>query len=370
MANVSRFSIRQYLLVAYHAREESKIRFAFYTQSNNRIGWVERPDFQPQSNQDPFVGGQAKWHPGPKAHRARGRAIALSVLFMLQHALNKWEELGDNSGYPLSEERWHVTDFYIGIKEKVPTVGGCYQGLKIGNDRRALREANRTEFGSDRRLDLEGEWPPRLCNIPLQGRSLWGPRSNPMETSLLSILKKNAYGDVEPNIRRGANYMIGPDYTPPDLAAPWSTPPEPEVNPWEIAGSRRLESIVNAAKVKNVNMGNSLSSEVHALPSLAEEAAARGTLNTTAVRLLAEDPDIILPGLGFQVDWGRIGVCDGTTHAWCDKSTMNTCLFSAAQDNRGKICFNPMSGKHCSFTQKYSSHFIYLPYISPCINIF
>ena len=303
---------------------------------------VERDDYTPGTKQEPLVGGQAKWHPGPKIHRVRGRALALSVLFMLQHALNRWEELGTESGYPLAEERWHVTDFYNGIKEKVPTVEGCFTGWKIGQARRGLRETNQTELESGRRLDLEGDWPSRLCNVPMQGRSLWGPRHNPMETSLLSILKPNAYGDLDPCIREGPpDYMKGPDYFPPDLAAPWSTPPEPEVNPWEIAGSRRLENNAHA-NVKQVNSGNFLTED--ALPSAEEEAMTRGTVNTTALRILAEDPDAIVPGLGIQVKWGRPGVCDGSTHGWCDKISETNCLYAGAQDNRGMICFNPLSG--------------------------
>jgi hypothetical protein len=306
--------------------------------------WVERDDFTPVKQQD-LVGGQAKWHPGPKKHRARGRALALSVLFMLQHALNKWDELGNASGYPLAQEHWHVTDYYNGIKEKVPTVGGCYGVYTIGQTRRGLRETNQTELGIGRRLDLEGEWPRRLCNTPMQGRSLWGPRNNPMETSLLSILKPNAYGDLDPKIRENPAYMKGPDYSPPDLAAPWSTPPEPEVNPWEIAGSRRLEKNVHASNPKQMNSGNFLSGiEVDVLPSAEEEAMARGTLNSTALRILAEDPDALLQGLGFEVQWGKPGVCDGSTHAWCDRRADEPCLYSGAQDNRGMICFNPLSG--------------------------
>eukprot|EP00986_Skeletonema_menzelii_P019209 scaffold27156_cov148-Skeletonema_menzelii.AAC.1 len=306
--------------------------------------WVEREDFTPEAKQQELVGGQAKWHPGPKKHRTRGRALALSVLFMLQHALDKWEELGTESGYPVAEQYWHVTDFYNSIKEKVPTVEGCYSddAWKIGQSRRGLRENNQI-YG--RRLDLEGFWPSRLCNIPMHGRSLWGPRVNPMESSLLSILKPNAYGDVDPNIHDNPDYMKGPDYFPPDRAAPWSTPPEPEVNPWEIAGSRRLQDKAHASNGEQANSGNFLSdTEKEALPSAEEVAKARGTVNATALRILAEDPDAIVPGLGLEVLWGLPGVCDGTTHGWCDKSTTTDCLYSGAQDNRGMICFNPLSG--------------------------
>jgi len=221
---------------------------------------------------------------------------------MLQHALNKWEELGE-SGYPVAQEHWHVTDFYNSIKEKVPTVDGCYGEYKIGQARRGLRETNKT------------------------------------------ILKPNAYGDVEPKIRHDPVYMMGPEYFPPDLAAPWSTPPEPEVNPWEIAGSRRLENSAQASNAKQMNSGNILSDiEVDALPSAEEEAMAQGTVNSTALRMLAEDPDAIIPGLGFDVTWVRPGVCDGSTHGWCDKAKETNCLYAGAQDIRGMICFNPLSG--------------------------
>lgn len=298
--------------------------------------WVEREDFTPEAKQDELVGGQAKWHPGPRVHRGRGRALALSVLFMLQHALDKWEELG-TEGYPVAEEHWHVTEFYNSIKEKVPTVEGCYQPYTIGQKRRGLRETE------DRRLDLEGTWPNRLCNVPMQGRTLWGPRANPMESSLLSILKPNAFGDVDPNIGNNPAYMQGPDYFPPDRAAPWSTPPEPEVNPWEIAGSRRLLDNSHISNAKQIIYPGNIS-ENQALPSAEKDAMARGTVNATALRMLAEDPDAIVPGLGFAALWGRPGVCDGTTHGWCQRSKDVSCLYSGVQDNRGMLCFNPLSG--------------------------
>ena len=58
--------------------------------------------------------------------------------------------------------------------------------------------------GADgRKLDDLGFSPGRICNIPMQGRSLWGPRYDPMRSSLLTIMKPNVFGDVDPSIKTG-----------------------------------------------------------------------------------------------------------------------------------------------------------------------
>jgi len=65
--------------------------------------------------------------------------------------------------------------------------------------------------------------------------------------------------------------------------------------------------------------------------------------NTT--RMLAPPSgDEIIPGLGLSVNWGLTGVCDGSSHHWCDKSCGSTCLMSGTQDHHGMICFNGLSG--------------------------
>jgi hypothetical protein len=110
------------------------------------------------------------------------------VLRGLEHALQKWEDLTAQTGHPLADEHWHVTDLYKSIKEKAPLVPGCPEltSHKIGQTRRNRRRLGANE--TERQL-AEEYWPWRICNIPLQGRSLFGPRSNPVETSLLAIMK-------------------------------------------------------------------------------------------------------------------------------------------------------------------------------------
>lgn len=128
-------------------------------------------------------------------HKIRGRRVALLILRGLEHALEKWEELTKKDGHPLADEHWHVADFYKAIINKATEVPGCpkLDMHEIGKGRRRGLRANET----DRQLANAVEyWPWRICNLPLNGRSLFGPRFNPVETSLLSILKvigRNAF---------------------------------------------------------------------------------------------------------------------------------------------------------------------------------
>lgn len=148
--------------------------------------WVERDDFTPPTPQNPAPGGQASWHPGNRWHKMRGRRIALLILRGLERALQKWEELTAETGHPLADEHWHVADYYKAIKDKAPEIPGCIEldAHKIGSGRRRALRANETT------RHLEDEyWPWRICDLPLNGRSLFGPRFNPVETSLVAILK-------------------------------------------------------------------------------------------------------------------------------------------------------------------------------------
>jgi hypothetical protein len=149
--------------------------------------------------------------------------IAIAILRSMAYAFERWEALGAVSGYPIPEEHWHVTDYYKSIREKATEVPGCFGDIwKIGQ-KRHLEEIG-GEGGEDavaavgadgRKLDDLGFWPGRICNIPMQGQSLWGPRYDPMRSSLLTIMKPNVFGDVDPSIKsvptpRSASSLDGP----------------------------------------------------------------------------------------------------------------------------------------------------------------
>lgn len=59
---------------------------------------------------------------------------------------------------------------------------------------------------------------------------------------------------------------------------------------------------------------------------------------------MSVDSNAITPSLGLQVNWGLQGVCDGSSHHWCDKIGGSSCLMTGSQDNRGNVCFNGFSG--------------------------
>lgn len=161
--------------------------------------------------------------------------------------------------------------------------------------------------------------------------------------------------------------MEGPCYQPPDLAyrASWVVPPSfldgdenPEAQAPLIGYSRRLDGEGGG--------------RVNGPPSLRGESSSGG--GDGKRRLLREDDgaqpqphdvpreesppltgatddgktdrrlDAIEPGLGLGVKWGRKGVCDGSSHHWCDKTCDSSCFMAGSQDNRGMVCFDGTSG--------------------------
>ena len=342
------------------------------------VACVRSQDFTPAQAQNELVGGSAAWHPGNRIHKIRGRHIALVVLRTLDYALDRWKTLGEAGGFPIPEEHWHVNDYYKAIREKAGNVAGCWgDDFKIGQKRHLseVEEDEPVEGSSfqaagneeDRRRHMEeGDlWPSRLCNLPLQGRSLWGPRYSPLESSLVAIMKPNAMGDVDPGIASSA-YMAAPCYSPPDRPAPWTVPDAAEPFAPLIAGSRRLtvddtgrhrrqsradghstlhkstqrESIAGKELDVSTAVGTRFAQEKKHTPALA--GSPRGW-NATRV-LASQGGEEISPGLGLSVNWGLIGVCDGTSHHWCGKSCDSSCLMTGTQDNRGRVCFSGLSG--------------------------
>lgn len=230
----------------------------------------------------------------------------------LAYTFDRWEALGAESGFPIAEEHWHVTEYYNNIRENAKKVPGCY-----GNTTYKI-------------TGMEDYWPNRICNLPLQGRSVWGPRYNQMESSLLSIMKPNVFGDVDPGMKTNA-YMLGPVYLPPDRLTPWTAPPDvSEPFAPSIAAARRLAVEEHDRRQ---------------LRTIHSKDGYRGNHEATARALnVSVDSSAITPGLGIQVNWGLPGVCDGSSHHWCDKTAGSSCLLTGSQDNRGTVCFNGFSG--------------------------
>ena len=148
-------------------------------------------------------------------------------------------------------------------------------------------------------------------------------------------MKPNVFGDVDPSIKTNA-YVVGPVYQPPDRPAPWMVPPDESepfaplivprrfLTPEEERDDRRGQLRTVHSKPHHGYRGN-------------REAIARA-LNVSV------NSNVITPCLGIQVNWGLQGVCDGSSHHWCDKIGGSSCLMTGSQDNRGTVCFNSLSG--------------------------
>ena len=176
-----------------------------------------------------------------------------------------------------------------------------------------------------------------------------------METSLLSIMRPNKYGHIEPGFidEKSLGYYRKPCYDPPDLPAHWTVPPVTEPFAPLIGASRRLVvEEQNQRQLRGLEDGHE-----------GDSSKVKNQVTPTNLRVLAEGDDAdtdnkdeaateaeaapenkITVGLGHNVKWGRIGVCDGTSHHWCDKPCDNGCLMGGAQDARGMVCFDGLSG--------------------------
>lgn len=124
--------------------------------------WIDRDDgIKPDMNQLSQPKGQVKWHPGWRMHQLIGRNMAMGILSALQAAINIWNE-NVMGGPPLTDEYWHVTEYYDNIRNKVlnldKKLGECYKDEHL---------------------------PDRLCNTPMKVRKLV-PVSN--DFSLVPVL--------------------------------------------------------------------------------------------------------------------------------------------------------------------------------------
>ena len=98
----------------------------------NGTCWIERPDhFVPPLPQKPELGGKASWHEGNREHQLYGRVLSFTVLRALHEALDVWDR---QPRHRLTDEMWHMTDYYQNIKTKVrnldPSIGNCYDIAK------------------------------------------------------------------------------------------------------------------------------------------------------------------------------------------------------------------------------------------------
>ena len=268
--------------------------------------WIPRDDLpNPEKLFDKIdakPGSQVKWHPGWRKHQLVGRVLAFAVLDALQVAIQIFSD-GTMSGPPLDEDWWHVTDYYENIRQKLrnldPTIGHCHE---IAND-----------------------LPERICQTPMQARSMYTPRANVYETSLTTVVKPAPPDDYVPR-NEAVNVYDGPD-----VHNPCDDLPE---------GAVDVYAIVSAGRGRRRQLAPDRDAQ---RPLLLNRTLASRAENTSRRRHL-EDDDAIIPGRGWQVYDEPAGQCDGEYHSHCKRGKSDSCPMLGHHDARGMILGNEYSG--------------------------
>lgn len=262
--------------------------------------WVDRDDVIPPTEQRENVGSQVSWHPGFRHHQLLGRLMSFVMLEALEDALSIWSEETIIGGHPLQEKFWHVTDHYNTIKENVQNLEG--------------------DYCEERQLDF----PKRICNTALNGRTEFTPRTNPAETSILSLVRPAGDDDYLPQYSNTLLYD-GPDVSNPALELPTD---ENVIDVHEIAGARRKRR--NRKLIQAINNNN----YNHRIVKSSHHKHTK-----------EEDPDEVIPGLGWSLDPSiPPGNCDGTYDAICARTSTSDCLLSGHMDGRGGLFGDSLSG--------------------------
>jgi hypothetical protein len=262
--------------------------------------WIPRDDIPNPEDLfekiDPKPGSQVKWHPGWRKHQLVGRVLAFAVLDALKAAIEIFSG-GTMSGPPLDEEFWHVTDYYENIREKIrhldPSIGHCHE--------------------------IASDLPARICNTPMQARSMYTPRANVDETSLTTVVKPAPPDNYVPR-----NEEV-PVYDGPDVHNACDDLPEDAVD---------VYAIVAAGRERNRRLYS----------DIPRRFSSPTRYNTTKSRRRSLAEGDVLPGRGWQVYDEPPGQCDGEYHSHCKRSKSATCPMLGHHDARGMILGNEYSG--------------------------
>jgi hypothetical protein len=273
--------------------------------------WLPRDDI-PNPNEvfdviDPKPGSQVKWHPGWRKHQLIGRVLAFAVLDALQVAIQIFSD-GTMGGPPLDDEYWHVTDYYNNIRTKImnlePSIGHCHE---IG-------------------------WalPSRICNTPMQARSMYTPRANADETSLTTVIKPAPPDNYVP---RNTNVQL---YDGPDTHNPCDDLPLDAVDVYAIVSGRRRNrdrKLLDPSRISLTRENDTFSNSMTPAVDVMNESR----------RYLADDGETV-PGQGWEVYDEPPGKCDGEYDSYCRRHKADTCPALGHHDARGMILGNEYSG--------------------------
>jgi len=262
--------------------------------------WVDRPGFNAtagdipalrkkasmtngkrQKGWPPKMGGRASWHPGDRTHRLTGYTLAFAVLVALENALLQWQTQTITRGHPLAAEYWHVSKHYIAIRERALAI-------------------KRSTCESSLQLHLN----PRICNIPMHGRSEFTPRADPDKTSIRTIMKSPKGGFQNSSQRPYESLVSSFDSL---MKAQW-TPPAMRTPEGEI----HVPTILRDANC----------------PAGGSRRLGKGTVAKTGTDMLTGQ------AVGWTLDHPQ-GFCDGSYEMTCLKSEWRKCPMYGHADARG-----------------------------------
>eukprot|EP00574_Skeletonema_japonicum_P004512 CAMPEP_0201718612 /NCGR_PEP_ID=MMETSP0593-20130828/4087_1 /ASSEMBLY_ACC=CAM_ASM_000672 /TAXON_ID=267983 /ORGANISM="Skeletonema japonicum, Strain CCMP2506" /LENGTH=996 /DNA_ID=CAMNT_0048208955 /DNA_START=5 /DNA_END=2995 /DNA_ORIENTATION=+ len=290
----------------------------------NATCWTDRVDVEtPPTEQNKGYGGQAKWHPGNRAHQLIARRMTLLFLRALEEAMNVWLQATVSEGSPLDGKYWHLAE-----EEK-----------KI---RDALKNANATATPCGELMKLT----PRVCNTPMRGATEWTPRYRGDESSIRQLLKPSPSGYIPAVVGETEQVYGGREAHIPQQRIPMGEVDVAMIArslPQQVKKHRRTFSTtseVSVASAEAKRNGQHRYSRISGSSLLRNETSHRIILG----RRLADDSGPIVPGEGWEVQGGPIGYCDGTANAVCGRDTLSNCLMTGHNDGRGKLDGDALSG--------------------------
>jgi len=267
---------------------------------------------------------------GWRDHQLKSRIIMFAVLEGLEIALSNWMQSSIDSGAPLPDKEWHMTEHYDNIRTKASSLDD--------ND----AECN----------ELKKILPKRVCKIPLNARTEFTPRLDPNETSIMSILRdsskiktKNSGHDVPQNVISEISIPNG------------------EIDIFAIISN------INLPKSKEFRRRMVKKSFHDLLHSYTSHKSKRGEIERITPPLLSprykkklgdgNDSSIshssllrrkitsgssIVAGNGWRMHGERPGTCDGTLTGVCGDDPTSECSLYGHQDSRGGIIGDALSG--------------------------
>eukprot|EP00588_Corethron_pennatum_P003236 CAMPEP_0194285204 /NCGR_PEP_ID=MMETSP0169-20130528/29633_1 /TAXON_ID=218684 /ORGANISM="Corethron pennatum, Strain L29A3" /LENGTH=830 /DNA_ID=CAMNT_0039031267 /DNA_START=96 /DNA_END=2588 /DNA_ORIENTATION=+ len=253
------------------------------THKFNSICWIDRDDITPPTEQKKHPDGQEiETNLGFREHRFRGRKLSYLVLTALGRTLDRWMEKSMSEGYPIDDDMWHVSDYFNAIRGKTSNMHNSF---------------------CESRMKLL----PRLCNVPLKGRSEYTPRFKPDETSIRSILTSSPNRTLH---SFPSSVML---YDVFDLPILSQKIPDDALNVVEIAGKRllRRRSLVESSELISKSADGGKKEEEKKNENLID-------INTTTEWSLMDHLS---------------GYCDGQSSSHCNRNTNSDCLLDGHHDS-------------------------------------